>query len=201
MIYRVAESDVTQFNRWCLGGWLPRSLVMLLAMAFSFGTAATDAAGASIVGGPYAVLEHGQKGGYEWRVFASPMHRERERGSPCINVSVEPTLRSISSAEVFMSCGKVKPFPTVTQVAQGKGKRRVTVAGMAFDTEVRMVKIPLSDGRAVMRRPRVISARSAQEAHVERFAFLAFSVARGLSIGRVVGYDVEGRLISGLPPK
>lgn len=155
----------------------------------------------AIIGGPFAVLEHGQKGSYEWRVYTSPFDRQQKAGPPCINVSLERELRPISEAETFMACGRVAPLPIVMQSASGMGEKRVTVAGMAFDREVRLVKIPLSDGRAAMRRPRIISARTARKAHVERFAFLAFAVARGLSIGRVIGYDAQGRPVSGLPPR
>jgi hypothetical protein len=192
---------VIQFNGRGSRNWRPRFLTALLAMACSFAIVDSAAGGASIIGGPYAVLEHGQKGGYEWRIFTSPMQRGRGRSLPCINVSVEPKLRPISSAEVFMSCGTVEPFPTVMQVAQGEGRKRVTVAGMAFDCKVSTVKIPLSDGRAVWRSPRIISMRSAQRAHVERFAFLAFAVARGLSIGRVIGYDASGQVVAGRLPR
>jgi hypothetical protein len=155
----------------------------------------------SIIGGPYFVLDHGWKGGYGWRVFTSPMRQHsHNRSAPCMDVTVERKLRPISEAEVFSSCGAVKPFPTITEVAVGSGNAKVTVAGMAFDRGVHTAKIPLSDGRTVKRRLRVISSRAAQRAQVERFAFLAFTVARGLSIGHVTGYDASGRLVSGRRP-
>lgn len=153
----------------------------------------------AIIGGPFVVLEHGEKGGYEWRIYTSPMNKRQKRSLPCVNVTVERELRPISEAEVFMSCGPIKPFPTVVQVAVGLRKKKVTVAGMAFDRGVRMVKISLSGGRTVKRSPRVISTRAARKAHVKPFAFLAFAVARGLSIGRVIGYNASGQPISGMP--
>lgn len=182
---------------WCLRVLAP----ILFGTAFACVTASSIGASPSIIGGPYAVLEQGTKGGYEWRAFASPMRPWRKQSLPCINVSVERELRPISEAEVFMLCGTVKPFPTVMQVGVGSGEKRVTVAGIALDRDVRMVKIPLSDGSFVRRAPRVISKRSARKAHVEPFAFLVFAVARGLSIGPVVGYDARGRLVSGRLPK
>lgn len=178
------------------------ALLASLAAAIAFVTASPGVAETSIFGDPFAVLDHGKKGPYEWRVYASPWRvftkdRSHMLSLPCINVSIESELRPVSEAETFQSCGTVKPFPTVTQVAVGNGKDKVTVAGMAFDREVRMVKIPLSDGRAVRRRPRVMSMRASRKAHVKPFAFLAFAVARGLSIGRIVGYDASGRQITG----
>jgi hypothetical protein len=173
---------------------------LLLAVSLLAGTQAS-AGGRSILGGPFAVLEHGSKGGYEWRVYISPLKSSQRHGLPCMDVSVERDLRPVSEAEVFTSCGAVKPFPLVTQVVVGSGEGKVMVAGMAFDRAVRMVKIRLSDGRAVWRRARVISRRGARKAHVDRFAFLAFPLARGLSIGRVIGYDAAGRPISGLIPQ
>lgn len=155
----------------------------------------------SIIGGPFAVLEHGKKGGYEWRVYTSPMNKRRGDGLPCINVSVERDLRPVSEAGTVSVCGSVKPFPTVVKVGAGAGERRVIVAGMAFGREVRIVKYQLSDGRTVTRRPRLISARAAREAHVRPFAFLAVAVARGLWIGRVIGYDASGRPVSGVVPR
>jgi len=189
---------VTWVNPWpSRSGGVVRIVAVLIAVAM-FTAASAHASEPSIIGGPYAVLDHGQKAGYEWRIFTSPMVRSRIQGPPCMNVTVERELRSVSEAEVLMSCGTVKPFPTITQVAVGTGKRKITVAGMAFDREVRRVKIPLSDGRRVWRSPRLINAKTARRAHVEPFAFLAFAVAQGLSIGRVIGYDASGQLISGV---
>lgn len=181
--------------------WRRRLLPVLLISVVSFTAVSLSRAEPSIVGGPYAVLDHGKTGGYEWRIFTSPMKRSARRSLPCVNVTAEPKLRPITEAKVFMSCGAVKPFPINTQVAVGEGTRKVTVAGMAFDRAVRIVKISLSDGRAVRRRPQIISARSARKAHVEPFAFLAFAVARGLSIGRIIGYDASGHPISGRLPR
>lgn len=177
------------------------SLMLLGALVSCVAIVPADARESTIVGGPYAVLEHGAKGGYEWRAFTSPQSASDLRSLPCINVTAERQLRPISEAEVFMSCGSVTPFPIVTQVALGSGTKKVTVAGMAFDREVHAVKIPLSDGRSVMRKPRLLSKPNARKAHVEQFAFLVFAVARGLSIGRVLGYDAEGHLVAGRPPR
>lgn len=172
-------------------------LASLVAVCVFPATALGGAAETPIFGGPYAVLSHGMKGPYEWRISTSPMNRQRKQSLPCINVSVERELRPISEAEVFMSCGTVKPFPTVTRVAAGTGSKKVTVVGMAFGQDVRRVDVSLSDGRVVKRRPRIIGSYIRDKARVKPFAFLVFAVARGLSIGRIVGYDRGGLPITG----
>jgi hypothetical protein len=178
-------------NRWAIP---PLLVVVLGVLAFPQQSSGEE----SIIGSPFAVLDHGEKGGYEWRVYTSPMSKRRGQSLPCINVSVERELRPVSEAATFSSCGSIKPFPTVTKVGAGVGLKRVVVAGMAFDREVHTVKYRLSDGRTATRRARLISARAARKAHVTRFAFLAVAVARGLSIGRIVGYDASGRAVAGV---
>src|SRR5919106_1327979 len=120
--------------------WLRGSQLTSLIATVIFAPASLSAAETSIAGDSYAVLDRGQKGAYEWRIFTSPMNGSRTQSLPCIDVSVERKLRPISEAAIFESCGTIKPFPIIMQVAVGKGKKKVTVAGMAFDRRVRMVK-------------------------------------------------------------
>jgi len=193
MVERKNRSATERQKRWTILSLLAATLAALAAPQSCFGEE-------SIIGGPFAVLDHGKIGGYEWRVYTSPMNKHRGKSLPCINVSLERELRPVSEAETFSSCGSIRPFPTVTKVGAGVGRKRVVVAGMAFHREVRTVKYRLSDGRTVTRTPRLISRRVVRKAHVRRFAFLAVAVARGLRIGRVIGYDASGQPVSGVVP-
>lgn len=147
-----------------------------------------------------ALLQQGRAGPYRWQLLIRQWKAERDKGFPCIGVSVAP-VGAVESGKIYTLCGNPDPSPLVMKVANDLANGTSSyVAGMVFEPAARLIEVKMSDGRVLRRRPRLMSDADARKAGVEkRLRYLTLAYVGTERITKVIPLDAGGSSLLPVP--
>lgn len=167
---------------------------------------------ASVPSDRFAVLDEGKVGQRRWGAYVY-----REKGGKAQRACVY--LASLTSAPAggsgaalggVASCGAPAPPGEIPQLALSRRtlqskvngpQETSTVGALLIAPAARRVVLDLANGSSLARTPRILSARQAAKARVQRLAYISIHAPGTVCITRVSAYDRSGSEILRTPER
>lgn len=140
-----------------------------------------------------AVIGHGEKSGSSWQASVRGAANAKSSSSACLDVFVQVRGTGGEATE----CGTVRLIlPVYERLAEGKGKRLLTVFAALMPPSVQSVGLNLGSRGFQRMRVDQLGAASAKKAGVERFSYFARAFRGPTCIKRLRGYGEAGEVLT-----